>query len=91
VSVAKAGCGLAESESEDAALKLPLRLDPEFLVFIQFSKRGSTTYSVHFRGGYRDTIEVDVRHQGTAVGLGISHARLRCSLTGMSAVTYLDN
>ena len=88
MSVAKAGCGLAESESEDAALKLPLRLDPEFLVFI---KRGSTTYSVHFRGGYRDTIEVDVRHQGTAVGLGISHARLRCSLTGMSAVTCLDN
>ena len=52
---------------------------------------GLELYSVHFRGGYRDTIEVDVRHQGTAVGLGISHARLRCSLTGMSAVTYLDN
>ena len=72
MSVAKAGCGLAESESEDAALKLPLRLDPEFLVFIQFSKRGSTTYSVH-DGGYRDTSEVAVRHQGTAVGLDISH------------------
>ena len=69
MSVAKAGCGLAESESEDAALKLPLRLDPEFLVFI---KRGSTTYSVH-DGGYRDTSEVAVRHQGTAVGLDISH------------------
>ena len=70
MSVAKAGCGLAESESEDAALKLPFKLDPEFL-FIQ-SKRGSTTYSVH-DGGYRDTSEVAVRHQGTAVGLDISH------------------